>query len=142
MILVTGGTGLLGSHLLYQLCLENDHIRSIHRRNSDLTAVKKVFSYYSEDFISLFNKIEWIECDLTDVHSLDGVFEKVSYVYHVAALVSFDPRDYKKMRKINIEGTANIVNFCIANSIRKLCYVSSIATLEKRLNKDIINEVK
>ncbi len=140
MILVTGGTGLLGSHLLYQLCIENHHIRAIYRTNSDLKAVKKVFSYYNEDFKNLFNKIEWIESDIIDVYSLESAFENVLYVYHLAALVSFDPKDYKQMRKINIEGTANIVNFCIAKSVRKLCYVSSIATLEKQLNGNKIDE--
>ena len=55
-------------------------------------------------------------------------------------MVSFLPKDYGQMRKINIEGTANIVNFCIAKSVLKLCYVSSIATLEKRINKKVLDE--
>lgn len=140
MILVTGGTGLLGSHLLFQLTLQSNPIRAIYRRNSDLGAVKKVFSLYSDDFEKLFDKIEWIEADITDVFALELAFDNVSYVYHVAAMVSFLPKDYGQMRKINIEGTANIVNFCIAKSVLKLCYVSSIATLEKRINKKVLDE--
>ena len=140
MILVTGGTGLLGSHLLYQLTLQRDPIRAIYRRNSDLGAVKNVFSYYSDDFEKLFNKIQWIEADITDVCALELAFDKVSYVYHVAAMVSFSPGDYGKMRKINIEGTANIVNFCLAKSVVKLCHVSSIATIESEINKKKFDE--
>ena len=140
MILVTGGTGLVGSHLLYQLSLENDIIKAIYRKNSDLQTVKKVFSYFSEDYEILFNKVEWIEADITDVPSLEVAFENVTEVYHSAALVSFDPKDYHKMRKINIEGTSNIVNFCIAGNIKKLCFVSSIATFEKSENKKITDE--
>ena len=56
MILVTGGTGLVGSHLLYHLSLENDVIKAIHRKNSDLNAVKKVFSYYTKNYEQLFSK--------------------------------------------------------------------------------------
>ncbi len=140
MILVTGGTGLVGSHLLYQLSLENDTIRAIYRNNSNLNAVKNVFSYFSEDFEHLFKKIEWIEADITDVVALEKAFKNITKVYHSAALVSFDPKDYNKLRKINIEGTANIVNLSIENNIKKLCFVSSIAAVGKSINSKFINE--
>jgi nucleoside-diphosphate-sugar epimerase len=140
MILVTGGTGLVGSHLLYQLSLENDTVKAIHRKNSDLEAVKNVFSYFSEDYEVLFKKIQWIEADIIDVTSLVLAFKNVTEVYHSAALVSFDPKDYLKMRKINIEGTSNIVNFCIDSKVKKLCFVSSIATIEKSTNKKLTDE--
>jgi len=140
MILVTGGTGLVGSHLLYHLSLQNDMVRAIHRKNSDLNAVKNVFSYYSEDFESLFQKIEWVEADITDINAIGKAFKNVTHVYHSAALVSFDPKDYKAMRKINIEGTSNIVNFCVDFKVQKLCFVSSVAAIEKSFNKKIIDE--
>jgi len=140
MILVTGGTGLVGAHLLYHLLLENDTVKAIHRVKSDLQAVKNVFSYYSNDFESIFQKIEWVEADITDVCLLEEAFENVTEVYHSAALVSFNPKDYREMRKINIEGTSNIVNLCIAEKIKKLCFVSSIATIEKSVKSKIIDE--
>ena len=140
MILVTGGTGLVGSHLLYQLSLENDTIRAICRKNSNLKAVKNVFSYFSEDFEHLFRKIEWVEADITDVVALEKAFKNTTEVYHAAALVSFDPKDYNKLRKINIEGTANIVNLSIENNIKKLCFVSSIAAVGRSINSQFINE--
>ena len=130
MILVTGGTGLVGSHLLYHLLLENDSVRAIHQKNSDLNAVKKVFQHYRPDIDAQFNKIRWVEADLNDVPDLETAFEDVHQVYHCAALVSFLSRDYKKMRKINIEGTTNIVNLCISNQVEKLCFVSSVAAIE------------
>lgn len=137
MILVTGGTGLVGSHLLYHLLLENDRVKAIHQKTSDLNTVKKVFSYYDSNFESLFNRIDWVEADLADISALDIAFESVTLVYHCAALVSFDPSDYQKMRRINIEGTSNIVNFCISNSVKKLCFVSSIAAVEKKADSYI-----
>ncbi len=140
MILVTGGTGLVGSHLLYQLALKEDKIRAIHRKNSNLKVVKKVFSYYTDTYEKLFQKIEWLEADVTDVPALEKVFIDVTHVYHCAAIVSFDKRDYKKMRHINIEGTANMVNLSLANNITKFCFVSSIATIEKNLNNTLIDE--
>ena len=140
MILVTGGTGLVGSHLLYQLSLENDSVKAIYRKNSNLEAVKKVFQYFSEDFEKLFKKIDWIEADITDIFALELAFEDVSEVYHSAALVSFNETDYKAMRKINIEGTSNIVNFCIDKKVNKLCFVSSIATFSKSVNTKLMDE--
>jgi nucleoside-diphosphate-sugar epimerase len=132
MILVTGGTGLVGAHLLYQLSLTNNKIRAIHRKNSNLNAVKNVFSYYTDDYKNLFKKIEWLEADITDVPSLEKAFKNITHVYHCAAIVSFDKKDYQQMRKTNIEGTANMVNFSLANNIQKFCFVSSIATMEKK----------
>jgi nucleoside-diphosphate-sugar epimerase len=140
MILVTGGTGLVGSHLLYHLALENDVIKAIHRTNSDLNAVKNVFRYYTDDIEPLIQKIEWEEADITDIFTLEKVFKNVTEVYHAAAMVSFDPKDYKAMRKINIEGTSNIVNFCIDFGIKKLCFVSSVAAIEKSFNNKFIDE--
>lgn len=132
MILVTGGTGLVGSHLLLELLKAGNNVRAIHRKQSDLQAVKKVFSYYisSEETEFLFKNIEWMEANLNDIVALSEAFEDITTVYHCAALISFDPADKKQLRKINIEGTANIVNLCISSNIKKLCYISSIATME------------
>ena len=131
MILVTGGTGLVGSHLLYHLLLENDTVKAIHQKTSDLNAVKNVFSYYSADFENIYNRIIWVEADLSDIPNLENAFQGVRNVYHCAALVSLNPADYKKMRKVNIDGTTNIVNLCISKAVEKLCFVSSIAAVEK-----------
>ena len=141
MILVTGGTGLVGSHLLHQLTKENKAVRAIYRSEKKQAITKKVFSYYSENPNELFDKIEWLQADLLETPSLNEAFKDISHVYHCAAYVSFEPNKYHLLRKTNIEGTANIVNFCIANHIKKLCYVSSIATIGKALkNKEITEE--
>lgn len=129
MILITGGTGLVGSHLLYQLLQTHNKVKAIYRKEQALAVVKKVFSYYTTDIESLYNKIEWICADITDIPSLQAAFKDVNYVYHCAALVSFEPDKYIQLRKINIEGTANVVNICISNGIKKLCYVSSVAAI-------------
>ena len=140
MILVTGSTGLVGSHLLYHLIKDGNTVRALYRTETKIKTVKHVFSYYEKDVDSLFSKIEWIQGDINDLPSLEKAFNDVTYVYHCAALVSFDPNDYRKLRKINIKGTANIVNLCIDNNIKKLCYVSSIAAIGEASKNDCISE--
>ena len=141
MILVTGGTGLVGSHLLYYLTQKHNCVRATYRSEKKIETVKHVFSYYSKDVESQFSKIEWIEATLNDIPKLTDAFKDITHVYHCAALVSFDPNDYYSLRKVNIEGTANIVNLCISNNIKKLCYVSSVAaigdgSIKKELTED------
>jgi len=136
MILVTGGTGLVGSHLLYKLITNKKNVKAIYRRPHKLDSVKKVFSYYSDDYDALYNKIDWIEADLNDIPALQTAFKDVTHVYHCAAFISFEPDKYRLLRRINIEGTANIVNLCIANNIKKLCYVSSVAAVGNSNNSE------
>lgn len=129
MILVTGGTGLVGSHLLYKLAQRNHCIRATYRKGSDLQKVQKVFSYYCQNSKKLYETIEWVEANLNDLPKLKLAFNGITHVYHCAALISFETSDYKILRKTNIKGTANIVNLCIDKNIKKLCYVSSVAAL-------------
>ncbi|WP_178990713.1 NAD-dependent epimerase/dehydratase family protein [Winogradskyella schleiferi] len=136
MILVTGGTGLVGSHLLFQLLKSNVSIRAIYRREKTLNRVKHVFSYFTDDAEALYNKIEWIEADINDIPKLQVAFKGITKVYHCAAFVSFEPDKYKLLRKINIEGTANIVNLSLSHQVKKLCYVSSIAAIGHHVNPD------
>ncbi|MDW5287286.1 NAD-dependent epimerase/dehydratase family protein [Formosa sp. PL04] len=140
MILVTGGTGLVGSHLLYRLASNNNKIRAIYRSEEKLDIVKKVFSYYTTEVDALFNRIEWIKADLLNIPDLTEAFKDITHVYHSAALVSFEPDKYPDLKRTNTHGTANIVNLCLAFNIKKLCYVSTIATLGKTLNDDPITE--
>ena len=114
----------------------NDKVRAIYRRAHKIKNVKHVFSYYTSNYESLFEKIEWLEADITDIPKLQEAFENVTHVYHCAAFVSFEPDKYKSLRKINIEGTANIVNICLSKNVKKLCYVSSIAAIGKNNNPE------
>ncbi|APY10627.1 NAD-dependent epimerase [Seonamhaeicola sp. S2-3] len=140
MILVTGGTGLVGAHLLYKLVNNGEKVRAIYRNEKKLKNVKNVFSCYTKAFQPAFDKIEWVKADIVDIPSLSIAFKNIEYVYHCAAFVSFEPDKYQHLRKTNIEGTANIVNLCCAFNITKLCYVSSIATLGSPINNEPITE--
>ncbi|MBT8261360.1 MAG: NAD-dependent epimerase/dehydratase family protein [Bacteroidia bacterium] len=140
MVLVTGGTGLVGSHLLYFLLKKGIDVRAIHRKSSKLEAVRRVFSYYTKDADSLFDKIEWMEANITDIPALEDAFHGVTHVYHSAAYISFHPKHFRKLKKANIDGTANIVNLSLAHKVQKLCHVSSIATLGSTIDGSLISE--
>ncbi len=135
MVLVTGGTGLVGSHILYFLLKGGQKVRAIHRKSSDLKAVLNVFSYYTNNAESIYNQIEWKEANLNDIPALTEAFQGIEKVYHAAAYVSFDPNNFQKLKKSNIEGTANVVNLSLSSGVKKLCHVSSIATLGNKGNE-------
>lgn len=127
MVLVTGGTGLVGAHLLLHLIENGENVRAIYRNPKNIQKTKSVFELYKKG--NLFAKINWLEADILDVPSLEIAFIGIEYVYHCAALISFDPKDEHALRKTNIEGTANMVNFSLAKEVKKFCFVSSIAAL-------------
>ena len=129
MILVTGGTGLIGSHLLFQLVQEGKSVKATYRTQKSLEKVSKVFDYYTDHSETLLDKITWVQADITDVGALENAFTDVTHVYHCAALISFDPRQLDQLIQANSEATANMVNLCIAKGVKKLCYVSSIAAI-------------
>jgi nucleoside-diphosphate-sugar epimerase len=142
MILVTGGTGLVGSHLLYALLSKGLKVRAIYRASSSFENVKKVFKYYTNDSNAeiLFNTIIWFKTSINDIPQLTLAFKEVQYVYHCAAFIDFDSKNYKTLKKTNLEGTANIVNLAITNGVKKLCYVSSIATMGGKTDGSLIDE--
>ena len=125
-VFVTGATGLLGSHVIIALV------------NKGYT----VSAFYRTEIPSPLNKkINWIQGDILDVIALDEVLQNVDEVYHCAAIVSFSPDDVDHMFKVNIEGTENVVNACVANNVSKLCYVSSVAALGRIRNGVEVNEL-
>lgn len=127
MILITGATGLIGSHLAMHLIENGFSVRAMYRKQKNVEKTRRLFKLYNK--LHLFEQVEWIAANVNDVPSLELAFKNVKQVYHCAALISFNPADEPQLRKINIEGTANIVNFCLAYKIDKLCHVSSIAAL-------------
>ncbi len=140
MILVTGGTGLVGSHLLYELTKKGESVRALIRNSKKIDLVKKIFSYYSDDSEKLIQKIDWVEGDILDLYSLEQAFSDIKKVYHCAAIVSFDGKDKNQFINANVHGTENVVNLCLSNNIEKLCHVSSIASLGGSLNGELIDE--
>lgn len=127
MILVTGGTGLVGSHLLLALCQKGVKVRAIFRSESSQSKTRAVFEAY--DSAHLFENIDWFAADLLDYFSLEKALEGVDWVYHAAAKVSFAAKDEADLMRSNIDGTAHLVNLALEKNIKKFAYVSSVAAL-------------
>ena len=127
MILITGSTGLVGRHLMLTLIKEGKQVRALYRSESKKKEVEIFYAFAKAD--SHLKNIDWQQGDITDVPRLEMIFKDITHVYHCAALISFDPYQFKELTKINIEGTANVVNLCLSNKVQKLIHLSSIATL-------------
>jgi dihydroflavonol-4-reductase len=126
MILVTGGTGLVGSHLITRLVKQGRAVKALYR-----SAIPTIEGYQD---------VEWIQGDILDVVALQEAMQDVEEVYHCAAIVSFSPRTKDQMFKTNIEGTANVVNACLEAGVKKLCFVSSVSALARMTTDQEIDE--
>ncbi len=122
MVLVTGGTGLLGTHLILALHRRGVQVRALYRQH-----IPPVVAQHAE----------WVQADILDVVALEAAMQGVTEVYHVAGFVSFRPADRELLYRINVEGTANVVNACLEAGVRKLVHVSSVAALG-RIRKDAV----
>ncbi|WP_027394860.1 NAD-dependent epimerase/dehydratase family protein [Aquimarina latercula] len=141
MILVTGATGLVGTHLLIKLVEEKQHVRALYRTIDKKEYAKNIFAQCCKpEDKNIFDTIDWVQGDLNDIPNLTNAFDGITHVYHCAAMISFNPSHYKKLRKTNIQGTANVVNLSLIHNIQKLCYVSSIATISENNLQKPINE--
>jgi dihydroflavonol-4-reductase len=136
MNLVTGGTGLVGAHLLLHLLQNGEKVRALFRAENSIQKTKNLFNELKKG--DLFNQIEWFPGNINDIPALEKAFKDIVNVYHCAALISFDGVEEENLRKINIEGTANMVNCALAFGVKKFCYVSSIAALGDLKENDLV----
>lgn len=138
MTLVTGATGLVGSHLLQQLvALSNQQVNI--SGNQLINPSKFVRAIFRDAIpnVPFKEKVQWLQSDILDVVALEEAMQGVDEVYHCAGVVSYNPKHKQQMFKVNIEGTANVVNACLAAGVKKLCHVSSVAALGKPKNTNI-----
>lgn len=140
MILLTGGTGLLGAHIAYELTSKGENIRALKRERSSIALTEKIFGFYTSNPKPLLDKIEWVNGDMLDLGSLEDAMEGITQVYHSAAIVSYNPKDKEKMLQVNIDGTGNLVNIAMEAGVKKFCHISSIATLGFTIDNTPVNE--
>lgn len=138
MKLITGGTGLIGSHILLKLTAHEELVKATYRSASSIAKTKTLFEKYGK--AHQFNRINWVEANLMDYQSLADAFEDITEVFHCAAFVSFDQSDEKILFDTNIKGTANMVNLALNFNIQKFCYISSVAALGNRKKGELISE--
>jgi len=126
MILVTGCSGLVGSELIRQLLAEGNTIKAIHHSTP-------LFGFNNENLIQE-------ECDILDPSALSDTMKGVTRLYHCAAMVSFSRKNVQQLYKVNIEGTANIVNAALEAGVKKMVHVSSVSALGRIRHNQVINE--
>lgn len=140
MIFVTGGTGLVGSHILYDLVSADRKVRALKRPNSNMSVIKRVFGHYSNNPDALLAKIEWVYGDIMDIHSLIDAMQGVEKVIHSAAFVTIDPSETDLLFKINVEGTANCINAALEAGVKRFCQVSSVSAIGRKKYQLDMNE--
>jgi len=113
MNLVTGATGLLGSHIVEQLCKRGLPVRALVRSGSDISWLKTL-------------PVELVTGDITDRPSLHVACQGVDVVYHAAAKVG-DWGPWQDFQRITIDGTRNVVEAAVAAGVRRLVHISSIS---------------
>lgn len=137
MIFVTGGTGLVGMHLLASLSAEKRSIKAVKRAGSNIDLVEQFFAYSLPNDPDAFARIEWVEADLMDYAEVASAMAHCDTVYHAAAIVSFHPKDFKEMVAFNVGATAQLVNVALELGVSSFGYVSSVAALGRKDNESI-----
>jgi len=113
LALVTGGTGLLGSHIAEQLRQRGRSVRAICRTGSDTAFLSEIGA-------------EIVSGDLTDADSLQRACEGVDAVYHAAARVG-DWGPWKDFVRVSINGTKHVIEAAAKCRVRRLLHISSIS---------------
>jgi len=126
MNLVTGATGLLGSHIVEQLCRRGRPVRALVRPNSDCSWLAR-------------QRVEIVRGDVTDPDSLARACAGCNVVYHAAAKVG-DWGRWEEFQRVTIDGTRNLVTAAIAAGVRRLIHISSISVYGYYTREQTIDE--
>ncbi len=114
-ILVTGGTGFLGSHLVDGLVARGDTVRVLIRSSSSLKYIRPhMHSGY----------VEVVQGDLTDAGSLESACEGVQIVFNCAAVVDFQSTK-NQLEAVNVSGLASLTKAALKHHVQRLIHVSS-----------------
>ena len=125
-ILITGITGLFGSHLAVEFS-RLGKVHGLRQENSGLELVKDL-------------EIVWHQGELSDVDSLLEALKGMDLVIHAAGLVSFNSSEQEKLYEVNSTGTANLVNAMLNSGVNKLVHVSSVAAIGRSAELSVIDE--
>jgi len=126
-VLVTGGTGFLGSNLTSALLNEGCNVRILRRAGSDLKALGTL-------------QVEHVIGDVRDIDSLRSATRGCDTVFHTAALISYWRRERQLMHEVNVLGTRNVAQACLENGVRRLVHTSSTAAVGFPENGSLADE--
>lgn len=126
-VALTGATGFLGLALARRWREEGRAVAALVRRSSAPAAIERLRAL----------GVTLVEGDIRDPAGLPALLEGAELAVHCAALIAYRPRLHAELRRVNVEGTANVAEACRAAGVRRLVHVSSIAAVgisdERRL---------
>jgi nucleoside-diphosphate-sugar epimerase len=129
-ILVTGGTGFVGSYIVRELLKRKyTNVSVLIRDTSDLSLLDNVRE-----------KLTFVKGDILNVPILSEILPTFNHIIHAAALVTFNPRENNHMTKVAVEGTANLVNLSIEYGLNSFVHISSIAAIGRLKDNQDIDE--
>jgi dihydroflavonol-4-reductase len=124
-LLVTGGTGFLGAHLVPRLVAAGHEVRLIGR---------------SKPAGPGFEKVEYIRGDLKDREAVRRALEDVQAVYHLAGLVSFQDKDARRMYELHVDATRELLHDVREAGVQRVILASTSGTIavskEKRVGTE------
>jgi len=115
-ILVTGGSGYIGSAVVRELVTGKDKVKVLVRKTDDLCNIEGL-------------GLELVYGDITDFHSIKEALKGCDRVFHLAAIYAIWLPDPKMMYWVNVQGTKNVLEACLQKKIKKVVYTSSVAAL-------------
>lgn len=118
-VLVTGGTGFLGSNLAIALLNEGYNVRILRRPTSDLRAIGNA-------------PVEHCLGDVFDPATLRRALQGCDTVFHTAAVISYWRKERERMMEVNVGGTRNIVEASLEMGVTKFVHTSSVAAIGTR----------
>lgn len=118
-ILVTGATGYIGSAL----------VQALHQQFGSGVHIKALVRKTSSREVLGGTPVEFVEGDLHDPVSLWRATEGVDVVFHVAALISYQQIDFRKLYKVNVIGTRELIDACLKNGVKRLIHTSSVSAV-------------
>ena len=134
-ILLTGGSGFLGSFIAKELLTQNNEIVFLARGNKKLSAqarIDKALSFVDSDYKKYSEKYSVFESDITQDYlglshnNIQNIANKsIDEVWHVAGSVSFSEKDRDLNYSVNVNGTNNLLNFISGFSLKRLFHVST-----------------
>jgi dihydroflavonol-4-reductase len=118
VILVTGAAGHVGNVLVRQLVERGEQVRALILPGEDCSALESL-------------PIQKVEGNVLQPETLGNAFAGIDTVFHLAAIIAIMPGQETLMRRVNVEGTRNIIQAALASGVRRLVYTSSIHALQR-----------